>query len=374
MKRIKRYISIYIGSTFILFGFALVVNYIVDPYRIFWPGNIEKWMVKPKAQTQIFFNTAVGIRKIRLKTLLLGNSYIQWGMSAGSNAWPKEMQPVYNAAIPGSNLTTSLAYLKYAFELRRIDTVVLGLDYFSFLVSEDTIPDKLIIRGDYKKFLHKKQTNPLLLQEYAKRLGSLDSLIDAGVTVLSQNNSESMDVLSNGDNPVSEYKKYVRQKGHFKLFEDKLNQWLAFLTRKTVVFLNTTDSSPELMALKEILEFCSNNEIKLVMFIHPYHHSLVNMINETGRAEEYQRWIDRITYIVEGKHSVQLWDFSKNNWYTNEIVPEDGDHTTKMQWYWEPGHYKNTLGNIIIKRVFRDQSGVGRLLYHDTKPLLESSQ
>jgi hypothetical protein len=51
---------------------------------------------------------------------------------------------------------------------------------------------------------------------------------------------------------------------------------------------------------------------------------------------------------------VQLWDFSGYNAISVEPVPESADRTTATRWYWEAGHFKQELGDVMLHRMFAE--------------------
>jgi hypothetical protein len=51
-----------------------------------------------------------------------------------------------------------------------------------------------------------------------------------------------------------------------------------------------------------------------------------------------------------------------------EAIPGKNDRQSKMQWYWEAGHFKRELGNLILDRIFARADAVdqfGTLLRAD---------
>ncbi len=334
---------------------AFAVTYIIDPYRIFLTPEIsglnEK---KSRAQGEIFFNRMVGIKTVQPTTILLGNSRVQWGMSARSQLWPQALRPVYNAAIPGSNNQTAFAYLQYAIRTGNIKVAVLGLDYLSSLIKINAAADKPVILGNYGPLLSTENSMAQTVKNYFLRIASIDGLIDSFLTIFEQKNPYAPDILPNGDNPLNEYKGYATEKGYHRLFKNYLSGIKKRLGRKDRIFIQETDSSPEFEALKRLIDLAKNNNVKLYMFFHPYHSTLQDLITSVGRREEFDNWKRRILHIVQKRDNVELWDFSTRSELTSEAVPEAGDMTTRMNWYWEPGHYKNGLGEKIISNVFQN--------------------
>ena len=50
---------------------------------------------------------------------------------------------------------------------------------------------------------------------------------------------------------------------------------------------------------------------------------------------------------------VELWDFTGFSPYTAEQVPRPGDTRTELQWYWEAGHFKKSLGDLLARERVR---------------------
>lgn len=347
------YIRILFYGFVLTMAVAMGVVYVIDPYRIFLSPEIKGINeVKPRAEGEIFFNRMVGIKSNRPKTLLLGNSRVQWGVRAGSDVWPENLRPVYNAAIPGSNNQTALSYLEYAIHTGNITTVVLGLDYFSSLIKESADIRKPVILGNYPSILAADAKLTTRLKSYFLKLASLDSLTDSFLTIIGQKNPYGKDILRNGDNPLNEYKEFVATKGHGKLFKDYLSGTKPLLAGKRRIFIAETRSSPEFAALKRLLLLADRSNVRLYLYFHPYHVTLQELIRSEGRAAEYEKWKRRIGRLVQGYKNLELWDFGGRNAWTTEPVPKAGDTVTHMKWYWEPGHYKNQLGEKILARIF----------------------
>jgi len=71
-----------------------------------------------------------------------------------------------------------------------------------------------------------------------------------------------------------------------------------------------------------------------------------------------------------------LWDFSGCHSVTIEDVPASGDLRSEMRWYWEAGHFKKELGDLVLDKVLdhpdpqrKVPAGFGTLL---TPPILRS--
>jgi len=116
----------------------------------------------------------------------------------------------------------------------------------------------------------------------------------------------------------------------------------------------------------------------LRLVIYPYHAHLLKIIRITGHWPAFEAWKRAVVHIVAeearnaGGESIPLWDFSGFNELTSEAVPPKSDRQTKMRWYWEAGHFKRELGDLILERIFdptEATTGFGVLL--DTSNIKE---
>ena len=65
--------------------------------------------------------------------MILGTSMVDVGLDALDPGWPAAVRPVYNLGLAGVDLNDCYHYLQYVLRFRRIDLVVIGLDFDQFL-------------------------------------------------------------------------------------------------------------------------------------------------------------------------------------------------------------------------------------------------
>ena len=66
----------------------------------------------------------------------------------------------------------------------------------------------------------------------------------------------------------------------------------------------------------------------------------------------------RLVESAPAGSDVELWDFSSFSPYADESVPGPGDTVSELRWYWEAGHFKKSLGDRLLTRLF-DTRGTG---------------
>ncbi|MBK7463826.1 MAG: hypothetical protein IPJ50_14630 [Betaproteobacteria bacterium] len=87
------------------------------------------------------------------------------------------------------------------------------------------------------------------------------------------------------------------------------------------------------------------------------------MIERLGMGQFFADWKRLVVGIAEinsdqgGK--VEVWDFSGVSPETLEAIPTRGDRKTHLNYYWEAGHFKKELGNLVIDRLLGKQNDFG---------------
>jgi len=51
---------------------------------------------------------------------------------------------------------------------------------------------------------------------------------------------------------------------------------------------------------------------------------------------------------------VRIWNFGSVTPETLEAIPADGDRKTQLQRYWEAGHFKPVLGDVVLEQVLNE--------------------
>ena len=87
---------------------------------------------------------------------------------------------------------------------------------------------------------------------------------------------------------------------------------------------------------------------------------MLETLHKTGLWPVFSEWKRVLARIAaEANRSsniprVQLWDFSGYNAINVEPVPGPTYRTTATHWYWEAGHFKQELGDVMLQRMFAE--------------------
>ncbi len=384
-QNMRRYLPLWLVVTSTLLLAVAGFNVIVDPYGLFRVVDAPSFnAIKPKAGVHGATVKAYQVLRVRPHGLILGNSRAEVGFDPQHTAWPAKSYPVFNLALPGTGTKTSLRYLQHVLEsdasgrAGKPEVVVLGMDLMDFLVDarEPIRAKAIVVEGGRLLVNSDGSRNPRRflqqVRDYGEATFTLGAFLDSLQTIGSQRNPYSADLTPLGFNPMRDYLKITADEGYWAVFRQRdVENIKAYLRRPKDIFDATGRSSPALDDLRQVLRLCRQHGIVLQLVIYPYHAHLLEIIRITGHWPAFEDWKRAVVNIVAddaltaGGASIPLWDFSGFNELTSEAVPSKSDRQTKMRWYWEAGHFKRELGDLILARLFGHKevtTGFGVLL------------
>jgi hypothetical protein len=354
-----------------------VTNVVVDPYDINgWvrkPGFND---IKPHAGANGAMAKAYQVERSKPRTLILGNSRAEVGFNPQSAAWPREMQPVFNLALPGTGPVTALRYLQHAIGGHRPTVVVLGVDFMDFLVRDDDATPRIVAGpAAMERRLRVTATGePNLarqwqrMEDFAASTLSLDALAHSIGTILAQHTPYPAHLTPQGFNPMRDYEGIARREGYYVMFRQRDQENArAYLRQPRSIYLRGTNGSPQFDVLRRLAALSREQGIELHLVIYPYHAHLLEIFHAAGLWPEFEEWKRALVRLADAESgrglAVRLWDFSGYNPLTTESVPAPTDRDVRLSWYWEAGHFKQELGDIMLRRMFGVPGLSGQLAF-----------
>lgn len=349
------YLRLFFISCFLTLGLCAAINWFVDPYGMFWSPLVEgvnthKVEAGKRAQT---------IKPERLAAVnpelaLIGNSRIEMGIAAESPHFANTS--VYNAGIPGIGLRK-----QYQLAQEQIDnnpnlkSLIISLDYLDFLYPQRSFSP------ENNPLNEETESNGLAtLREAVKTrfalLLSIDTLISS-IKTLSLQNAAQNRVTEHGTNIADGYLSIMQWEGIKPLFRQKLKEINKRLSNNTTQLdFGNLASNPGLIRLNALLKKAQANNIPVTLFISPYHYSYLHAIKNNRHWLAFNRWKNALAELPQvANGSVTLWDFGIINQQTAEAVPLEKPKTL-MLWYWEPAHYRATLGEKMLPVLLGEAS------------------
>jgi len=316
----KKWLSVVFLVIFLNMALVALVNYVVDPFGIFGTN-----ILKNNLQMNERFVKIEYIEKNHQKY----NAYL-FGSSRIGVVDPKVIEKYvpnskfYNFTVSSANLHDYLMHLRYFVEQNyEIKTLYLQLDI-------DDMNNYGQDSSDYLSQLHPHVTHDSLALFYARYLlGFFPLNIRTKIEVnLAQEVKKTYD-LENGtwELPYNEKalredaKKYVEQEKSFH-----------FKNRRVIYYTQEVHNKE---ALKEIVEICKEEKIKLYLFITPHNQNMM----DTFVLEDYRKYLRNISEITT------FYDFSGYN-----------SVTTNNENYYEMSHYRPHVARWVAAYIFNDKS------------------
>lgn len=325
---------------------------VVDPYRLYRLVDRAGFnRIKPlpeRYQEQIKLSGALAAKA---DVLIAGNSRAEIGFDPEYRELSAAGMSTYNIALAGTAISTTKRQLD---DLRghgaQPARLILGVDFLDFLID----PTKT------SAAVHRDQALPPS-EEFKWKfdaLFSMTSLADAVKTVGMQHLNDIETMTPRGFNPLLEYYKHVRNDGYYPIFQQRATEYAKTFVRKPHGLVEqATGSSQNFDSLRAILANAARGQTKLDVVIYPYHAQILAMFEQVGLQPVFVRWKSLLVRDVEAMRAaypnaqVTLWDFSGFSPFQCEIIPRRGDKITATQWYWEAGHFKPALGNLVLARI-----------------------
>jgi hypothetical protein len=361
-----RYLTYFGGTVIVLTLLTVAFTVAVDPYYIMGSKAIAGWnWIKPVANDRAAAAKTYLLERARPRTLLLGNSRIEIGFDPDSPEWPTPFRPVFNAGLAGRDLSIAAKILEDSLAVPGLRNVVVGVDFFDFLQVDtepampgpvDAGPDQERMRVGPDLTANPEQCRARWRDMFGATL-SLDAVIGSVATVLAQFGTADTTLTPAGHNPLNEYRSYVKEHGFRDLFDQKQAMYEARFALSPHPDYAVPERQSGFRALREILVTAGHHDVTVTLIIYPYHAQLMDLLRKDGLWNSFEAWKRALVQVVAdfaGTQRVRIVDFSGYNGFTTELVPEAGDVRHEVHWYWEAGHFRPALGNLMIRRLYGD--------------------
>jgi len=360
-----------LSVTFIIaLGCVAGINYIIDPYGLFGTFRINGFnALKPVAGESVRIIKPYQVSRIKPKTLIIGNSRPEMGLDPNHRCWPADKRPVYSMTIPGSSVYMQIRCAQHALADHAVRMVLLVVDFLDFLIKPGVGQDPYKWPPAAAEFEDRLLVNVLgqkndnffrqSLKDYLAGIFSLNALDGSINTLIGQINPNASNRTELGFNPARNYLDIIHHEGQYVLFKQKNNEVVSRLLQNDwSIYHKGFLWSADMEALRQFIQYAKIRNIKLIVFINPYHADYLNSIEQTGKWPLLEEWKRAMTRLVNEQEGVELWDFSGFNQYTVEEPPAANDTRTVMQWFWEPAHYRKELGDKMLARMLAGEGCV----------------
>ena len=339
----------------LIFGFLAVCavslatfNWLVNPFSLYAGPIIDRFNKdKTEYLKYLRLTKAYRIYWDRPDCIILGTSRSGRGLSPAHPAWG-DCQ-VYNLAVPSSGMYENFRLLQHANSAKPLRRVLLGLDFRMFnkiSVNPAFSEDRMLVAPD-------GSPNPDYPSTSTKDL--LSTLISSTAIQASLNtvrfqgwNADAL--FSNG--------RWDRTRMPY----DHRAAFTAYTKSSIKHYSQIAGSVQGLDHYRKLLDLAHREGIELHLLISPSHAThwvLLERLGLWSRFEQLKRDLVRINRSASaqaGKPPFPIWDFSGINSFSIEPIPLENESRKKMQWVWEPIHYRVELGNRMLGLVLGNYS------------------
>ncbi len=322
---------------------------LVDPYGLYAlvdrPGFNH---VKPPLARHQFEIKLARAARLQPALLIVGNSRVEAGFDpdgvqlAGTRA--------FNLGLAGTGTPTAVGQLRHLAAAgvapRR---VIAGLDFVDAL-TERPVADVAATRLSVPAVGDAWRLDALF---------SFASLKDALRTVAIQRDPDAAVASLRGFNPLQQYHQTARVEGYAAIFRQRSEENARKAVTREHGGLDAQAVRAEVAALVDAAAQ-ARPDVAVDLVVYPYHAQLMALFETTQLMPRFDAWkaiLVEEAQAARRRHPgarIVVHDFSGYGAWQCEPIPAAGGVT---RWYWEGGHFKAALGELMLARMLGRPAG-----------------
>lgn len=364
----RRYLHRWSLTVVVCLLMVLGLNGLVDPYGLVEWVRIEGFNDnKPAVANRSSLAKPYQVIRRRPDVLIVGNSRPEMGLNPRHRCF-RPWGRAYSLTFPGASFYLQARYLQHAMSARMPKLVLVAVDFLDFLVPAGSLndprrwPPAKSPAEDRLRVTARGGENPkyswAMVRDFRNGLLSLTALGDSLLTVAAQDDPFVVTRTPEGFNPADGYyRKIIRNEGQWVLFEQKKQEVAERLKKRWDLFEGGQRWSRPLETLRRLLQWLVEGGIQASVFINPYHAEYLELIHQSGYGPLFEEWKRQVTQVAGRYAGIGVWDFANFNRYSTEPPPAPGDLQSQLQWFWEPAHYRQQLGDRMLAAMLADSGG-----------------
>ncbi len=309
----------------------------------------------------------------RPDTVYFGSSRVEVGLP--SNPDLVGGGKVYNAGLSGANLYQWAPFVRHTLALTEPRRIVIGVDFSSFTTKSHTSNSNLdlslnsdlsLLSSNYFFYLTKRIPYDL---RQALSIKALQNSIQSITTLFHGMRYDKTQQIQSVLGQLTEVNMQA-------LTEERGKADKAFKQTIKAAFIKPSEDIADENAWRIfenlLAEICQKGIVTRI-FIHPVHALASDAIRQNGAWFRLEQWKTELASLATRYQlqqcDVKIVDFSGYNITTESI--HGLSPTKSLHYYWEASHYKSSVGEMILKRLFSTSvwdlpQDFGRELRNDT--------
>jgi hypothetical protein len=366
----RRFLLAFAATVVGCFVATVVVNVVIDPFWRFdvlsLPGVNDK---RPLFANYLRFAKAGVVCRLRPSQVAMGTSRVEVGLDPKHPGWGNKEDPVYNLGLAGSGLRELSLTFQHEMHASPLKRAVIGLDFLMFNANrEASVFGTEVMDFDERRLVLSKFDScwRSFVRDFDKLIG-ITGLTYSYQAFLDQRKLTSADAWAAYDRdgfrsqfPSAFTSIFARSGARATFSEGQEKYYVSRVWRPPPDqrFCFTRPGQPNTMdTFQELVRVARLSGADVRFYLEPLHSRMMLALQDAGLWPQFEDWKRGIVKILaedaqrSGNPQFPLWDFSGFNTITNEHIPGVEDKTTRMQWFWEPSHYKKETGDLILDRV-----------------------
>lgn len=356
----RRYVNLVLIVSITLIAGAALFNALIDPYSMFGSPRIAGLnSLKPYAGDRGRTAKIHQVTRIRPTTVIVGNSRPEMGLNPDLTCWPDTHKPVFNLALPGLTLYKQVRYSQHAIANSSVKRIFMGVDFSDFLTTSARhdpslwpSPQESEVKLSVDAFARPRRRFAIdrFVDQFRASV-SLGTLANSTSTIMLQRRQWLETRTVSGFNPAEGiYVPIVSSEGVRTLFSQKNQEMATRFAPAQTLFNDGTKWSSEFEALKRLGAQSQHAGIELVLFINPYHSEYLLLLDSAGHWPLFEQWKTQLVQTA-ALYDSPVWDFSTFDYHATELVSELPDKNKSLRWFWEPAHYRQELGTLMLSQM-----------------------
>lgn len=325
-KWVKRFFFFVLTACSIVGAF----NFVADPNGIFDVVNVRGFNFDKSKHVSDRISRFYYCNRFEPNTLLLGTSRIGTTHPHDVEAYTKDR--VYNLSLAGSMIYEQNAYFQYMVKHHDIRTVVIGLDFFSYL------PNKLFSEG----YSDERLREGIYLKDYTDSLFSMKLFTRSYKMIYENMTNQPVETdFTNGWNTFVVLENRLPKEGE-KLRTEGSKQSLEGYAKDhfaNAAFREANTTLAYMPYLKALLDEAKAKNVKVIAYISPVHATHFDLIYACRLGETFEQWKREIAKLTP------YYDFTGYN-----------SVTTDLGWWWDASHISREGSKLVLARVFDDKN------------------
>jgi hypothetical protein len=352
----RTYCLLLLMATFFLMVAMMAFNFYVDPFDIRDRSasfRLSGFRSEPDKNERIF--KLVTVARVRPGVLVLGTSRAAHGIDPDHPQLKELASSRFNAAFDGANVAEIVSVFKYLAGLSSVPHfTIIGLDFMAFADCSSKNDNNRIA-----KIIDGLPPGDLAPPAQLARISSSLDTVRASIRTL-QNDGAIAFHHQNGRRLDHVFEERIKERGGYGANFKKLEAdfFRLYLVDQAKCFYLASEKNKAFEAFRELLSTAYASGTDLRMFVSPIHARQLEVIRLSGLWDQYETWLRRMVNISEseasalGREPFPIVDFSSFEGLTAKPILERQDESSAIAWYWESSHYKKSLGDLVVGKIF----------------------